>query len=176
MTVHVDDLDHLLEVVADFADLKVPHTLGHSRGVARLAVAGAEAIGLDAAAVLRLRRAALLHGLRRAGISNQIWDKPGPLSGEEWERVRLHPYLTGPSPRGTWMDLRWPPSCQCGGYPSELPVVWPRGLTGREVDVLPLACQGMSIRQVARRLVISPKTVDRHLQNSYPPATSGTPG
>ena len=27
-------------------------------------------------------------------MSNAIWDKPGPLSASEWERVRLHPYLT----------------------------------------------------------------------------------
>jgi DNA-binding CsgD family transcriptional regulator len=28
------------------------------------------------------------------GVSNAIWDKPGPLSASEWERVRLHPHLT----------------------------------------------------------------------------------
>ena len=27
-------------------------------------------------------------------ISNAIWDKPGPLTAAEIERVRLHPYLT----------------------------------------------------------------------------------
>ena len=41
-----------------------------------------------------LRRAGLVHGLGRLGISNSIWDKPGPLGPGEWERVRLHPYLT----------------------------------------------------------------------------------
>jgi HD-GYP domain-containing protein (c-di-GMP phosphodiesterase class II) len=28
------------------------------------------------------------------GVSNAIWDKSGPLVGSEFERVRLHPYLT----------------------------------------------------------------------------------
>jgi DNA-binding CsgD family transcriptional regulator len=28
------------------------------------------------------------------GVSNAIWDKRGPLTGAELERVRLHPYLT----------------------------------------------------------------------------------
>ena len=28
------------------------------------------------------------------GIPNGIWDRPGPLSAMQWERVRLHPYLT----------------------------------------------------------------------------------
>jgi DNA-binding CsgD family transcriptional regulator len=27
-------------------------------------------------------------------VSNQVWSKPGPLSAAEFERVRLHPYLT----------------------------------------------------------------------------------
>src|SRR5262249_42068566 len=26
--------------------------------------------------------------------SNSIWDRPGPLSAGEWERVRMYPYLT----------------------------------------------------------------------------------
>ena len=41
-----------------------------------------------------LRRAGLVHGLGRLGVSNAIWDKPGPLGAGEWERVRLQPYLT----------------------------------------------------------------------------------
>ena len=41
-----------------------------------------------------LRRAGLVHGLGRLGVSNSIWDKPGPLGAGEWERVRLQPYLT----------------------------------------------------------------------------------
>jgi len=42
-----------------------------------------------------LYRAGLVHGLGRMGVSNRIWEKPGPLTGAEWERVRLYPYLTG---------------------------------------------------------------------------------
>ena len=41
-----------------------------------------------------LRRAGLVHGLGRLGVSNAIWDKPAALGAGEWERVRLHPYLT----------------------------------------------------------------------------------
>jgi HD-GYP domain-containing protein (c-di-GMP phosphodiesterase class II) len=45
----------------------------------------------DAALV---RKAALVHDLGRLGVSNAIWDKDGPLTPAELERVRLHPYLT----------------------------------------------------------------------------------
>ncbi len=89
-----DQLDGALEAMADFADLKSPHTAGHSRGVAALAAEAARTLGLPAAEVTDLRRAGLVHDLGRMGVSNTIWDKPGPLSAAELERVRLHPYLT----------------------------------------------------------------------------------
>lgn len=41
-----------------------------------------------------IRRAGHVHDLGLIGVSNQIWSKPGPLSAAEFERVRLHPYMT----------------------------------------------------------------------------------
>jgi HD-GYP domain-containing protein (c-di-GMP phosphodiesterase class II) len=84
----------VLRGFADFVDLKSPYTLGHSSGVARIAHEAGAALGLDDAALGRSRRAALVHDLGRVGVSNWIWDRPGPLSTGDWERVRLHPYLT----------------------------------------------------------------------------------
>ena len=89
-----DEFDAALEAIADFADLKSPYTLGHSRGVAELAEGAARDYGLPADECKRLRRAGLVHDLGRLGVSNAIWDKPGALSPAEFERVRLHPYLT----------------------------------------------------------------------------------
>ncbi|HEU4321416.1 MAG TPA: HD domain-containing phosphohydrolase [Acidimicrobiia bacterium] len=43
----------------------------------------------------------------------------------------------------------------------------PAGLTDREVEVLGLVARGLRTKQIARKLEISPKTVDRHIQNSY---------
>ncbi len=54
-----------------------------------------------------------------------------------------------------------------GHRPQRRPTSSPTGLTSREEGVLTLAAQGLTIAQMARRLGISPKTVDRHLQNSY---------
>ena len=88
------ELDGFLTALADFVDLKCPFTLGHSRGVAALAAAAAGHRGLAPDQVSLLRRAGFLHDLGRIGISSQIWQKPGPLTASEWERVRLHPYLT----------------------------------------------------------------------------------
>ncbi len=89
-----EDVDEAFMAVADFADLKSPFTVGHSRGVAALATAAAAHCRLDAADQLSLTWAAYLHDLGRTGVPNTIWDKPGPLNASEWERVRLHSYYT----------------------------------------------------------------------------------
>jgi HD-GYP domain-containing protein (c-di-GMP phosphodiesterase class II)/DNA-binding CsgD family transcriptional regulator len=86
------ELDGACEAAADFADLKSPWLLGHSRGVAELAEAAAWRAGLDAGRVAGLRRAALLHDLGRVVIPSGIWDRRGPLRDSEWELVRLHAY------------------------------------------------------------------------------------
>ena len=88
------ELDAALEAVADFADVKSPYTIGHSRAVADLAAQAARIIGLSDQAATLIRRAGLVHDLGRLGVPNTIWDKRGPLGHAEAERVRLHPYLT----------------------------------------------------------------------------------
>jgi HD-GYP domain-containing protein (c-di-GMP phosphodiesterase class II) len=87
-----DRLGALAEAFADMIDLKTPFTLGHSRGVAELAAAAAERLGLPEPGEARL--AGLLHDLGRVGVSAGVWERPGPLATAEWEQVRLHPYHT----------------------------------------------------------------------------------
>jgi HD-GYP domain-containing protein (c-di-GMP phosphodiesterase class II) len=87
-----NELPQVAAAFGDLADLKTPFTHGHSKEVARLATTVAGTLRLDAATVSRLHVAALLHDLGRVGISNAIWEKPGPLTAAEWEQVRMHPY------------------------------------------------------------------------------------
>jgi HD-GYP domain-containing protein (c-di-GMP phosphodiesterase class II) len=93
-TVEPEMLDAVLTAFADFTDLKSPSIRGHSRRVASLAGEAGRLAGLDHDACDRLRRAGLLHDLGRVAIENAVWDKPGPLTTSEWERVRLHSYYT----------------------------------------------------------------------------------
>jgi HD-GYP domain-containing protein (c-di-GMP phosphodiesterase class II) len=86
--------DAALLAIANFVDLKSPYFLGHAQAVAELCEAAGARMRLPADEVVVLRRAALVHGFGRLGISNAILDKPGPLGPGEWERVRLEPYLT----------------------------------------------------------------------------------
>jgi HD-GYP domain-containing protein (c-di-GMP phosphodiesterase class II) len=88
------ELTTALEAFADYADLKSPARLGHSRGVAMLATGAARQLGLTGDDLVLIRRAALVHDLGVIGVPTTVWDKAGPLSPAERERVRTHPYLT----------------------------------------------------------------------------------
>jgi HD-GYP domain-containing protein (c-di-GMP phosphodiesterase class II) len=89
-----EQFDGALLAIANFVDLKSPFTLGHAHAVADLAAEAGAQLGWSPDTLRTLRRAGLAHDLGRLGISNSIWDKRGPLGAGEWERVRMHPYLT----------------------------------------------------------------------------------
>ena len=44
---------------------------------------------------------------------------------------------------------------------------WPSGLTAREVEIIALLARGNSNRQIADRLVITPKTAANHIAHVY---------
>jgi HD-GYP domain-containing protein (c-di-GMP phosphodiesterase class II)/DNA-binding CsgD family transcriptional regulator len=89
-----EGLDAALAAVADHTDLQSPWRRGHSTGVADLVAGAGRAAGLGDPDVALLRGAALVHDVGRVGVPSAIWDHAGPLTTEQWERVRLHPYLT----------------------------------------------------------------------------------
>src|SRR4029077_12746472 len=64
-----------------------------SRGVAGLAAQAGATLGLPAADVGMLRRAALVHDIGMIGVPSGVWDEPGPWSISQRERARTPPYL-----------------------------------------------------------------------------------
>jgi len=94
LALEAEALERALAAMGNFADLTSPFLAGHSAGVGELAGAAARACGSDAVGVTAIRRAGLLHDLGRVAVHPRIWQKTGPLTADEWEQVRLHPYHT----------------------------------------------------------------------------------
>ena len=67
-----------------------PELGDHVAGVADLAEALAERLGLSHGEILRTRLAASLHDIGKMAIPDEILEKPGPLTDEEWKFVRRH--------------------------------------------------------------------------------------
>ncbi len=87
-------IDRALSAIGDFADLVSPALAGHSSGVTKLVSRAGEIVGFDDDALLSLRRSAMVHDVGRVAVDPKIWEKSAPLSSDEEERVRLHPYHT----------------------------------------------------------------------------------
>ena len=92
LTLEGESIDVALEAMSNFADLISRYLVGHSAGVAGLATAAAQSGRFEAADVVRIRRAALIHDIGRVAVPVRIWNKEGPLTPDDWERVRLHAY------------------------------------------------------------------------------------
>jgi len=83
-------LAEALSLLAAAVDAKDPSTQNHSQKVSSYAVALAEALQMDPAAVEGIRLAALLHDVGKVGIPESILNKSGPLNPDEWELMKQH--------------------------------------------------------------------------------------
>jgi HD-GYP domain-containing protein (c-di-GMP phosphodiesterase class II) len=240
-TLRASELNDVATKLANFIDMRSSYTVGHSPAVAGLAAGAARILGLPDGDVTALGQAGLLHDLGRAAVPATVWNKTGPLSSDEWERVKRHSSLTelvlarssALGPIGTIAGLHHekldgtgyrglsaaslPLSARilavadcyegklelrphrgalspaaaaehvraqakagvldpdvveavlsaAGRSPARAGSVLPAGLTEREAEVLGLVVKGLSNRQIAETLVVSPKTVGHHIENIY---------
>jgi putative nucleotidyltransferase with HDIG domain len=84
-------LDRVAEAFAKVVDAKSPWTYQHSTRVAEIAVGVARQFGCAPELERDVRRAALLHDIGKLGVSNLVLDKPGKLTDEEFDQIRMHP-------------------------------------------------------------------------------------
>lgn len=82
------------EIFAKFIDRKSRYTAHHSQDVAKVAEFMAKKINLPEDAVRDVRLAGLLHDLGKVAIPNEILEKPGKLSKEEFALIKNHPYFS----------------------------------------------------------------------------------
>ncbi len=72
-------------------DLRDKETEGHCQRVTELTVRLARSLRLSEGEIVPIQRGALLHDIGKMGVPDQILLKPGPLTGDEWAVMRLHP-------------------------------------------------------------------------------------
>jgi putative two-component system response regulator len=86
---HLDSV----KVLAEAIDAKDPYTRGHSDRVRRMSLQIATSLGLSEERVEALEYGALLHDIGKIGIKDEILQKPGVLSPEEYQTIQEHPLI-----------------------------------------------------------------------------------
>jgi putative nucleotidyltransferase with HDIG domain len=81
-----------LNALAAALDLRDNETHDHSARVAAYAVRLGEEIGLEPAELRELRYGALLHDVGKIAVPDAILRSSQPLSEEDWERMKTHPF------------------------------------------------------------------------------------
>ena len=83
--------DRVLESLARTIEVRDNHTQGHSRRVAKNAVALGQVLGLSEEDLDVLHWAALLHDIGKIAVPEYILMKNGRLSEDEFAEIRRHP-------------------------------------------------------------------------------------
>jgi putative nucleotidyltransferase with HDIG domain len=83
--------DQTLDLAAQALDARDRYTESHSIRVSELSGRLGEHLELGDRECELIRTAGSLHDLGKIGIRDDILNKPGPLSEEEWEIMRRHP-------------------------------------------------------------------------------------
>lgn len=75
-------------------EAKDPYMKGHSEHVAELTLAMAKEMGIREKELQKLEYVTLLHDAGKIGVSEEVLNKPGPLSGDEYKEVQKHSALS----------------------------------------------------------------------------------
>jgi HD-GYP domain-containing protein (c-di-GMP phosphodiesterase class II) len=80
-----------VRILAAALDARDNYTLGHSTRVARLSLLVGRRLGMSEAKLKELELACFLHDIGKIRVSDQLLNKPSPLTGEEVDLLRRHP-------------------------------------------------------------------------------------
>jgi len=86
---HLDSV----KILAEAIDAKDPYTRGHSDRVKRMSLKIAYQLGFAEERLESLEYGALLHDIGKIGIRDEVLQKPGALSPEEYQHIQEHPLI-----------------------------------------------------------------------------------
>ena len=152
-----------LEALVNALEAKDPYLRGHSARVADIAASIAAEMQADDELVERVRTAGRLHDIGKIGTREEVLNKQGPLTDEEYEHVKLHVEVGSQilSPLAHLRDVikfvrshheRWDGQ----GYPD--------GLAGEEIPV--------GARIIGAVEIYDALTTSRPYQEKMPPTTA----
>jgi predicted transcriptional regulator len=117
-------LDETVKALSSAIGQRDPYTAEHQRRVARISVAVARRMGMEAGRINGLRMAALSHDVGKIDVPVELLSKPGRLSGPEFELIKQHPQAGYQIPQEYT-------SVSAGALPGKgWPVQWPCLLPG----------------------------------------------
>lgn len=130
-----------LIMLSNAIELRDHYTRGHVERVMAYAIAVANRLGWSESEIRPLRFGAILHDIGKIYIRENILSKPGKLTPDEWEEMKLHtvigadlissiPYLAGAIPVIRSHHERWDGS----GYPD-----------GLSAEAIPMAARIVSV-------------------------------
>jgi putative nucleotidyltransferase with HDIG domain len=82
-----------IEALSKAIEAKDRYTRGHSQRVAQLSEQLAQALHMTGREVGDIKVAALLHDIGKIGIEDNILNKPGSLTHDEFEEIKKHPAI-----------------------------------------------------------------------------------
>jgi putative nucleotidyltransferase with HDIG domain len=83
--------DDTVRALIKAIETKDPYTRGHAERVSRLAEMTARAYGLPEDRCRLIRYAAIMHDVGKLGVDSKVLQKPGKLTPEEYDHMKLHP-------------------------------------------------------------------------------------
>ncbi|MFA9378978.1 MAG: HD domain-containing phosphohydrolase [Lachnotalea sp.] len=90
----IDEITELVFIFSRIIDFRSRFTAQHSAGVAKIAEQLAKLKGFSIFECKMMLIAGYLHDLGKLAIDNEILEKPGKLSEDEFNEVRSHTYFT----------------------------------------------------------------------------------
>ncbi len=95
----------IIESLGNAVEKKDPYTMGHSSRVAYYSLRIAEALGLDENLIRGIIIAAYLHDVGKIYVPDDVLNKPGKLTEEEFNLIKRHPERGVASLRG--VEFPW---------------------------------------------------------------------
>ncbi len=92
--ISLDETVRMTEFMSKIIDFRSPFTAMHSAGVAATAVALAELFGMSEDECKMMRIAGYLHDIGKLSTPDEILEKPGKLTDEEFNIMKEHAYYT----------------------------------------------------------------------------------